>query len=120
MIPAARRLLPATLLVAVVAGLIGASPARAQQSGSPFVYWDNPQAGTIGRADGPAPQLNQSFITGIAQTHSIRVAVDSQYLYWTAGDWIARANLDGSGVNQQFIRLPAPANSLAVDGQHIY
>jgi virginiamycin B lyase len=118
----ARLLSRGVLLAAVVAAIIGASPARAQQSGSPSVYWDNPQVGALGRATGPAPQLNQSFITGITPRHALAVAADSQYLYWAEGNWIARANLDGSGVNHQFIQLGGflTANSLAVDGQYIY
>ena len=84
------------------------------------VYWDNPQLGSIGTDAGPPSQVDQSFITGIGQTHRVGVAADSQHLYWTAGGFIARANLDGSDVNQQFVPIQEAATSVAVDGQHIY
>ena len=89
--------------------------------GAASVYWDNPQAGAIGRSGGPPSQPDQSFITGIRQIDRLGVAVDRQYVYWTDGPWIGRANLDGSGVNQQFIRVtPHAAFALAVDDQHLY
>jgi uncharacterized protein YjbI with pentapeptide repeats len=90
-------------------------------AGSPYLYWDNPQFGAIGRSGGPPSQPDQSFITGIRQIDRLGVAVDRQYVYWTDGPWIGRANLDGSGVNQQFIRVtPHAAFALAVDDQHLY
>ena len=69
------------------------------------VYWDNPQLGSIGTDTGAPSQVDQSFITGIGQTHRVGVAADSQHLYWTAGGFIARANLDGSDANQQFVPI---------------
>jgi sugar lactone lactonase YvrE len=36
------------------------------------------------------------------------------------GPAIARANIDGSGVNHTFLPLPASAKGVAVDGSHIY
>jgi hypothetical protein len=45
------------------------------------------------------------------------------YIYWTnfSGHTVARANLDGTGVNQSFIAVTGggPAG-VAVDGSHIY
>ncbi len=90
--------------------------------GTAAVYWDNPQFGTIGRQTltGVPANVNQSLITGITQLRNVGVAVDRQYVYWTDGRWISRANLETSAVDQQFIQLPAAANALAVDGQYIY
>ena len=97
---------------------VGAAWAFAAKN--PTVYWDNGQAGSIGRDTGPPSQVDQFFITGITQNRRIGVAADAQHLYWTAGGFIARANLDGSSVNQQFIQIAGPAMSVAVDAQHIY
>jgi uncharacterized protein YjbI with pentapeptide repeats len=85
------------------------------------VYWDNPQAGTIGRDDGPPSQINQDFITGAQPpTRRLALAADSEHLYWAAGAFIARANLDGSDVEDHFIDTGASVNSVAVDGQYVY
>ena len=50
------------------------------------------------------------------------VAVDGQHLYWANfyNGTIARSNLDGSGVNQNFITGEVYPYGVAVDGQHIY
>ena len=102
-----------------------------EQHPPPFLYWDNPQVGpcpgnqgcpSIGRGtiDGNPANVNQNFITDIPQTSHVGVAVGSQYIYWAGGfvSAIGRANLDGSGVNQNFI--PVRAISIAVDDHHIY
>lgn len=49
----------------------------------------------------------------------------SAYIYWTgpqsSGIYsIARANLDGTGVNQRFINGASSPDGIAVDGQYIY
>ena len=41
------------------------------------------------------------------------------YIYWTAGDRIGRANLDGSGVDRDFI-FTGRACGIAVGPQHLY
>jgi len=52
------------------------------------------------------------------------VAVDSGHIYWTNNNFgppstIGRANLDGTGVNQNFIMFVA-GQGVAVDSGHIY
>ena len=84
-----------------------------------FVYWANDTESTIGRAKINGTGVNNAFISGLSDVHS--VAVDSKYIYWTQGagatSSIGRANLDGSGANPNFIpnsaginfqNLPAP------------
>jgi virginiamycin B lyase len=112
---------------------------------SAHVYWTNQpvvlvqvgggqgfqyETNTIGRAnlDGSSP--NQDFITGppgIPMPPSLcGVAVDSAHLYWTLDEQfgafapsIARANLDGSNVNESFISVAGGgshgARGVAVD-----
>jgi hypothetical protein len=50
------------------------------------------------------------------------VAVDPAHLYWANSltDTIGRANLDGTGVNQSFVRGAGLSCGLAVDGAHLY
>ncbi len=111
------------------------------------VYWaaacfsDPPSpcsTGAIGHANLDATDVEQGLIGGINPGD---VAVDAEHVYWTwsdcSGGWgvsgslcttdeladppggIARANLDGSGVDQNFIR-GVDASSVAVDAKHIY
>lgn len=65
--------------------------------------------------------MNQNFISGISPDG---VAVDGTSIYWSgfvSGGWaIGRANLDGTGVNQDFIPVPGQLTAVAVDGTHIY
>ena len=102
-----------------------------EQHTPPSLYWDNPQVGpcpgnqacpSIGRGtiDGNPANVNQNFITDIPQASHVGVAVGSQNIYWAGGfvSAIGRANLDGSGVNQQLIGVGAI--SIAVDDHHIY
>ncbi|MBV9321900.1 MAG: choice-of-anchor D domain-containing protein [Mycobacterium sp.] len=41
-------------------------------------------------------------------------------IYWTTGNAVGRANLDGTGVNQAFIGGGNASTGIAVDGQHVY
>ena len=70
------------------------------------VYWDNPQAGSIGRRRGAPSQVDQDFTQGDGRRRTVwALAADSEHLYWTAGAFIARANLDGSDVERAVRRL---------------
>jgi len=102
-----------------------AGAASGFSAGSGYLYWDNPQVGAIGRGtiDGDPANVNQSFVTGMLPSLDAHpVAVDRQHLYWGVSNWIGRANLDGSGINQKFISLGeySAATQLALDDQHIY
>jgi hypothetical protein len=103
------------------------------------VYWTHSTldgAGAIGRANLDGSDANPNFITGL---HSPRgIGVEGTHIYWAdfdpaapgPGDFgrglIGRANLDGSDVNQNFIKErghgapPAHPTALAVDRNHIY
>ena len=42
------------------------------------------------------------------------------FVYWSNNVALGRANLDGSGVNQNLIGVGLGVFGMAVDGQHIY
>ena len=55
------------------------------------------------------------------------IAVDNNYIYWTGGNAIGRAGIDGTRVEQDFIPVPVPTNSplatlgpVEVDAEHVY
>ena len=96
------------------------------------VYWTRGDA--IGRADLDGSRADPSFISGLPAP-AAGLAVDADHIYWSWGTCdpypatdcsgaIARANLDGSGLDLDFIggvgypNWPAPG--LAVDAGHIY
>lgn len=90
------------------------------------IYWGGTGGGlAIGRAniDGSRPQSDfiafesQSFAT----TWPCGLAVGAEHVYWAAPllGTIARANLDGSGVDTDFIHGDG-WDGLAVDAAHIY
>lgn len=110
--PVARR--PLALLLSALCLLFGAAGARAD------VYWVNNDTSTIGRAANAGSGVNTSFVSG-GGTLGGGVASDGRHLYWSLW-WggIARANLDGSGVDTAFLATPGQAGSLATDGVHIY
>jgi hypothetical protein len=90
-----------------------------------FIYWTNPDKGTIGRADLSGGHVMQRFIAG---AHSpTGLALDAQHLYWAGGptdashaDTIARADLRGTHVNQSFISGATGPTSVAVDSHYVY
>ena len=104
------------------------------------IYWANEQDGSIGRANLDGTAVEPHFITGA--TSPCGVAVDASHIYWAngggsivdapsiygppgvratpGGTTIGRANLDGSGVNQDFITGALDPCGVAVDAGHIY
>jgi sugar lactone lactonase YvrE len=99
------------------------------------IYWPNRES--IGRANLDGTGVDQSFISGVEFASGGRgdtaVAVDEEHIYWPSkfadtccpGDpatgAIARANLDGTGVEESYITgVDFPAGELAVDGSHLY
>ena len=101
------------------------------------VYWGNFNAGTIGRANLDGTKVEQNFIPD-AGRYPGGVAVDDAHIYWGNGEKptdspllsagsIGRANLDGTGVEKQFIAGGSILNlgvseprSPAVNASHIY
>jgi hypothetical protein len=98
---------------------------------SNHMYWTNYSDDTIGRANLDGAEVHKRFISGSGDV-SGGVAVDSNYIYWAhatydghgdqiQGSWIGRATLDGTQVDQHFIKTNITESSeLAVDSRHIY
>jgi hypothetical protein len=102
------------------------------------VYWTYFDTDAIGRANLDGTGANPSFIAAPTSPGS-QVAVDDAHVYWVSrfGDprtppfgsligipgtgAIGRANLDGTGVDVNFISgISFPAGGVAVDGSHLY
>jgi len=104
------------------------------------VYWvskftdasDSPRTGAIGRANLDGTGVDESFITGVSFP-SGPLAVDGSHLYWTSyhpssnpfglyvfPTRIARAGLDGAGVEESFITDAFGGTGLAVDDTHVW
>ena len=106
------RLLSVT--VAAWALLLGAAA-----SADAFIYWANPDTGTIGRANNDGTGVNQDFITGA--NGPCGVAVTGAHIFWAndGSNTIGRANLDGTGVNQS-LATGSDGCGVASDGQHVW
>jgi virginiamycin B lyase len=89
------------------------------------VYWANSGNGTIGRAGlKSGGVVEQDFITGTGAGTPSGVAVDAAHVYWANDDAsgvgsIGRANLDGTGVDPNFIAT-TDGMAVTVDGGYIY
>jgi hypothetical protein len=79
---------------------------------SGHIYWTQRDTGAIGRANLDGTNVDPNFITGLFKPDD--VAVDSGHIYWTEADTIARANLNGTAVDEEFIIADCP-RGVAVD-----
>jgi hypothetical protein len=85
--------------------------------------------GAIGRAQLDGTHVDEDLITGFDADLALTLAVDEQHIYWTEfflGQFafyetaIARANLDGTGVERKFVLPGRFASGIAVDDNYIY
>lgn len=95
-----------------------------------YIYWTNAyKAYTIGRARIDGSDVNQAFIAGppinpyLPRLHNpFGLAANEDYIYW--GDRgsrsIARASIDGTNVDIQFIPDAGAVSSLALYGKYLY
>ncbi len=84
-----------------------------------YIYY--PNGSHIGRALNNGSGLEPNFIS--SKTFNCGIAVDGGHIYWGAvGVGISRANLDGTGVEEEFIPLSPTAKpcGIAVDSAHVY
>ena len=105
------------------------------------VYWVSkfgddfgfkPASGAIGRANLDGTGVDESFISGV-NFPSGGVAVEGSHLYWTSyspdtnpndlyssPSRIGRADVDGTGVEENFITRASGVTELAVDDSHVW
>ncbi len=86
--------------------------------------------GAVGRARLDGTRVDQDFITGFDEHDGgALVALDDEHIYWTENflgelginqTAIARANLDASAVNREFVSPGSFAYGIAVDDNYIY
>ncbi|MEZ0291145.1 MAG: pentapeptide repeat-containing protein [Solirubrobacteraceae bacterium] len=108
-------------LVVALLALAWLPAAAAAQSGPAYVFWNNPQSGTIGRATVDGAGVNQNFITGLSSGQPLPgVGVDRTHIFWADGLNVGRAALDGTGVNRRFIATEQGAAVVAVDADHVF
>jgi len=91
-----------------------------------YIYWTDPTAGTIGRANLDGSNANNAFIDEIPNAKGI--AVDAGHIYWVTDnpnnatvDYLYKANLDGT-LPTVISSLTAGTNpmGIAVDSTYIY
>lgn len=96
------------------------------------IYWADSYDGTIGRANIGGSHNDRRFIR--VSGYVIAVAVDRAHIYWTQRDSlqpktgccavfayaIGRANLDGSHVDQRFIKLSNAVDGVAVNSRYVF
>ena len=100
-------------------------------AGGGYVYWVDLNHNSIGRATTDGGGVDHAFIDS---AYAGDIAVGGGHIYWRTCDtlcylgteWIARANLDGSGIDRNFLLAdPDPSagsagGGLAVSAGHIY
>ena len=128
----------------VVGPAAAGAPVRDVTVGGKHIYWAWEDIGPapndtygIGRANLDGSAVDRTFIGPTIVNVSggypfLTVAVDRSHIYWTYLDWtyldsgliasygIARANLDGTGVDRTFITGLDRAVDLTVEGEHLY
>jgi hypothetical protein len=105
-----RRLL---IAIAITVQLVFAASAHA------YVYWGDPHAGTIGRANNDGSDATDSFIN--AGGEPFAVAVNAAHIYWASKTGtIGRANIDGTGVDPNFIGGLGQPSGVAVTPSYIF
>lgn len=109
------------VLILVLLG-IGAGAASAEAS----LYWANSDTDQIGRANDPSGLAVDTNLFQTGSFDATGIASDGTHIYWLPplGHTIGRANIDGSGVDPNYIDL-APSNlddpyGLDVDDEYLY
>jgi hypothetical protein len=100
---------------------LGSDPVAVAVGGG-YLFWANQSANTIGRANLDGSDPRPAFIVGAHVPDAIVVA--GGYVYWgnipaPAEDTVGRAKINGTQVNQRFLRHTT-ALALAAKGRYIY
>jgi DNA-binding beta-propeller fold protein YncE len=104
----------------LIVTLVIALPFVFAASAQAYVYWGDPGAGTIGRANNDGSGTTDAFIhTGGTP---VAVAVNASHIYWAdeSAGTIGRANIDGSEVEPSFITGINQPHGVAVSPTGIF
>lgn len=83
------------------------------------VYYSN--RSDIGRASIDGTNVNPTFIDLPVSSSPCGVAVNSTHLYWTDQlGTVGRANLNGSGIDVDFVSAGTPLCGTAIDAEYVY
>jgi virginiamycin B lyase len=100
----------------------GASnPAGLVVSGN-YIYWANDATSSIGRANLNGSDPDPTWIPNLTRS-AAGIAIDGSYIYWTDGvQYIGRATIGGTGVDQTFINVGTGTTpfGIAVQSGKIY
>ncbi len=97
-----------------------ALPLTFAASAHAYVYWGDPQAGTIGRANLDGTGATDPFIH-VGGT-PMAIAVNAGHIYWAnqSGGTIGRADLDGTAIEPNFISGLHEPSGVAVTSSYIF
>lgn len=107
------------LALGLVAALLACLSLATRADASPQVYWAHFNGSTVESVPADGGEPPQTLAAGAS--NPLGVAVDAAHVYWAnySGHSIGRANLDGTGIEQEFIDGIDPY-ALAVAKGHIY
>ena len=108
----------------IALALLCAAAAAPSALAKPYLYWTNSLDGSLGRAPISGKHAIENFIT-LGASGGAGLTVNSNYIYWSGANGgsatnIARANLDGTGVNPSFITGAHNPCGVAVNSNYIY
>ncbi len=117
-IPLGTRRRRAVRALVLVAALLG--PTCLTTPADAYLYWTNPELGTLERANLAGGEVDERFIAGASRPNG--VAVGAKYVYWAneASGTIGRANLEGGEVNESFIAGIKGVDEVALNGKYLY
>jgi hypothetical protein len=89
-----------------------------------YIYWTNSGNGSVGRATINGKQATETFIT-LNTLGGAGLTMDKNYIYWTSANGgsattIARADLNGTNVDQTFIIGAQNPCGIAVNSSNIF
>ncbi len=103
----------ALAVLVVVAAVAGASRRDASAQPGGKMYWTDPGAGKIQRANLDGSDI-EDVITGLDSVRDIEVDPSGGKIYWLEAGQIRRANLDGSGIEDIDVG-PVSPSAIALD-----
>jgi hypothetical protein len=127
-----RLLRPLAALAAAAIALVLAAPVPALGAArgharARYIYWTNGPANdmSVGRASISGGGKNNGFIRAAAVGNAAGIAVDGKHLYWGTANGgtatnVARANLNGAGVDTAFITGGQNPCGVAINASHLY